>query len=166
MAIEHFDEKIASNIKKNLYAQASTSFSNNSMSDSALELFGESMSPTAMAVILQGTPGTSSICSTMEANRNRNKFSKLFAINKMAMKNISQITKQHKMQHKQIKKQNDQLVKYYNQMKEMKRRLDELEIKNRELSAKFDVTMPNTEVASNIRPRTSNIVLKRRLEKD
>lgn len=173
MAIEHFDEKIASTIKKNLYANMTqtSAFTTSSISDSALELLGENISPSAMAVILQTTPSTSSIVSSLEASRHRSKYTRLIGANRSALKNVAQVTKLYKTMRQRLKSQEASILKLQIQMKAMKRRLDESEIKNRELAAKFDVQrFPNSEAGTsgrNIRPRAGNInVLKRRIEKD
>lgn len=181
MAIEHFDEKIAPDLKKvyqdnakfqlkgnsfALFINAIRSGSSVSLSDSALldastsstaptvPAEEEAMPTTPRAVV--GSPDTHGfIMAKMNARIKRE-------IKTVQMKHM-----------KLIRQQDAQISELRSQVAELKRRVEETDAKNREIHLnvnQISSQKPAAAVAepfirkSNIKPRTATIILKRRLE--
>lgn len=156
MAIEHFDEKIATNIKKNLYTiknphlQIPSKLKELGLGTAISEwvavmdtgLISDSLIPTDYIVDIQ-QPSTSNASSHM-VNVSIKKVTETPTTtssksSNSCKKNLLSLDKKYSQilnkQSKLIKKQSKQIAKLASNLKYMKRRLDESETKYRELSA-------------------------------
>lgn len=179
MAIEHFDEKIAPDLKKMYQDNAKfqlkgTPFaliinairSGTSMSLGDDSMLDASTSSATSATEEQPTPRPS--CSD-----NTHTFF-MTKMNARIKREIKTVQLRHM---KLIRAQNAQIAELRSQVTELKRRVDETDAKNREIhlnvnqiSSQQPAAVVTSETStpfirkSNIRPRTATIILKRRIE--
>lgn len=178
MAIEHFDEKIAPDLKK-LYQE-----------NAKFQLKG---TPLAMIISAMRSPsGSLADESLLDASTSSSAGDEsgriatccsnthTFFMTKMNAR-IKREIKTVQIRHmKLIRAQNLQIAELRSQVGELKRRVDETDAKNREIHARLNVNQMQTQQPSpaelvtpasdtfirksNIKPRTATIILKRRIE--
>lgn len=141
MAIEHFDEKIAVDLRKNRIEPLSTVPSVFDMFPRASidGLFSMSRNSSCASISAQSTPVRESIA--CRRIKKKSKLSKLVKLYKKQSKVI-------KTQSKQISKMMKNMSEQMSSLNSLKRRLDESEVKNRELTEsmnKFKAKKQRTE---------------------
>lgn len=173
MAIEHFDEKIAPDIKRRTQPASGTIASLYDILNSSRP------GPGTIHASFDGNLSLSlsrdSSCSSLIQERPNPKILQL----KTKSKKLSSVINLYKKQSKIIKTQSKQITNMMKNMKQMKRRLDETEVKNREFgetirqlkesSSKGIATESSTSSVEepaphNMKKRTATIILKRRLD--
>lgn len=155
MAIEHFDEKIAPDLKKTRADDGNSSLTSiyDMLITTSPHRHGQNFD--SFAFNLSRTSSSSSV-SPIHDNvvRNKSKLSSLVTL--------------YKKQSKVIKSQSKQIAKMMKNLKQMKRRLDDSEIKNREMTESIKQLKTNKPLPMDQSPsrakRTATMVLKRRLD--
>lgn len=156
MAIEHFDEKIIPDIKKN---RPDANVSISSIYDLLTSTPRNSPSYDCLSFGLSRNSSSSSVSHKEEQKRSKT--------------SLSSIVKLYKKQSKIIKGQSKQIAKMMRNITKMKRQLIESEIKNREVTESIkqlkltSKPLPTEEPSTSARPpkrRTATMVLKRRLD--
>lgn len=160
MAIEHFDEKIVPDIKKNRPEASQMTFYDMMLQSPRCTSI-DNFHP---AFNLSKTQSNTSISSSMSSLKE-------FKPKSEIKTKLSSVIKLYKKQSRIIKSQSKQIYRMITSMKGMKRRLDDTEIKNRELTESIkhlkDVRKQEIEPESSPPPkkrRSATMVIQRHLK--